>query len=54
MLNELNAMYRQIFTDGPRAAGRSAAVVERLLVGKWDGDTLVVQTIGFRDDLWLD
>ena len=20
----------------------------------WDGDTLVVQTIGFRDDLWLD
>jgi hypothetical protein len=21
---------------------------------KWDGDTLVVQTIGFRDDLWLD
>jgi hypothetical protein len=22
--------------------------------GKWDGDTLVVQTIGFHDDLWLD
>ena len=20
----------------------------------WDGDTLVVETIGFRDDLWLD
>ena len=22
--------------------------------GHWDGDTLVVETIGFRDDLWLD
>jgi hypothetical protein len=22
--------------------------------GKWDGDTLVVQTRGFRDGLWLD
>ena len=21
---------------------------------KWDGDTLVVQTAGFRDDLWID
>ena len=23
-------------------------------VGHWEGDTLVVETIGFRDDLWLD
>jgi hypothetical protein len=23
-------------------------------VGKWDGDTLVVETIGFRDGGWLD
>ena len=23
-------------------------------VAKWEGDTLVVHTIGFRDDLWLD
>jgi hypothetical protein len=22
--------------------------------GRWEGDTLVVQTIGFRDGLWLD
>ena len=22
--------------------------------GKWDGDTLVIETIGFKDDLWLD
>jgi len=23
-------------------------------VGKWEGDTLVVQSNGFRDDIWLD
>jgi hypothetical protein len=22
-------------------------------VGHWDGDTLVVETTGFRDDVWL-
>jgi hypothetical protein len=54
LLNEVNAMYRQIFIDGrplpvdpnPSWNGYSTAV--------WDGDTLVVQTIGFRDGLWLD
>ena len=23
-------------------------------MGHWEGDTLVVETIGYRDDLWLD
>lgn len=54
ILDEWNAEYRQIFTDGrplpvdpqPSWSGYSSA--------KWDGDTLVVHTIGFRDDLWLD
>ena len=54
MLQEFNASYRQIFTDGrplpvdpqPSWNGYSSA--------KWDGDTLVVDTIGLRDDLWLD
>jgi hypothetical protein len=54
LLNEVNAMYRQIFIDGrplpvdpnPSWNGYSSAA--------WDGDTLVVQTIGFRDGLWLD
>ena len=54
MLNELNAGYRQIFTDGrplpqdpdPSWQGYSSA--------KWDGDTLIVKSIGFRDDLWID
>ena len=54
ILNERNASYRQIFTDGrplpvdpqPSWVGYSS--------GKWDGDTLVVRTSGFRDGVWLD
>jgi hypothetical protein len=53
-LDEMNAMYRQIFTDGrplpvdpnPAWNGYSSA--------KWEGDTLVVNSNGFRDDLWID
>jgi hypothetical protein len=54
LLNEVNAMYRQIFIDGrplpvdpnPSWNGYSTAA--------WEGDTLVVRTNGFRDGLWLD
>jgi hypothetical protein len=54
LLNEVNAMYRQIFIDGrplpkdpnPSWNGYSTAT--------WEDDTLVVRTTGFRDGLWLD
>jgi hypothetical protein len=54
MLDEWNASYRQIFADArplpvnpnPSWQGYSSA--------KWNGDTLVVDSIGFRDDLWID
>ena len=54
MLNEYNGVYRQVFTDGrplpddpnPSWQGYSSAT--------WSGDTLVIDTIGFRDDVWLD
>jgi len=55
ILTERNMQYRQIFTDGrplpddqnPTWNGYSSAM--------WDGDTLVVRTSGFRDDLcrWM-
>jgi len=54
ILSEYNVMYRQIFTDGrplPTDPNRSW---NGYSTGKWDGDTLVVQTNGFRDGLWLD
>jgi hypothetical protein len=54
ILYEANAGVRQIFTDGrplptdpqPWWFGYSA--------GHWDGDTLAVETVGFRDLGWLD
>ena len=55
ILYEGNAGVRQIFTDGrslptddpqPWWYGYS--------IGRWDGDTLVVETSGFRDGGWLD
>ena len=54
VLNEMNAGYRQVFTDGrplpkdpnPAWQGYSSAT--------WSGDTLVIDTIGLRDDTWID
>ena len=55
ILYEANGGVRQIFTGRPAAAGqRPAAVVVRLFDGPWVGDTLVVETSGFRDGGWLD
>lgn len=54
VLNEMNATYRQVFLDGrplpenpnPSPQGYSSA--------KWSGDTLVIDTIGVRNDTWID
>jgi hypothetical protein len=54
MLNALNASYRQIFTDGRPMPTDPDPSWNGYSTGKWDGDTLVVQTTGFRDGLWLD
>ena len=54
ILNEQNASYRQIFTDGRPLPADANASWNGYSSGKWEGDTLVVQTTGFRDGLWLD
>jgi hypothetical protein len=54
ILNELNASYRQIFTDGRPLPVDPNPSWNGYSSGKWEGDTLVVQTTGFRDGLWLD
>jgi hypothetical protein len=54
VLNEWNAGFRQVFTDArplpkdpnPSWQGYSSA--------KWEGDALVIDTIGVRDDTWID
>ena len=54
VLYEAVHAYRQIFTDGrplpkdpnPNWLGYS--------IGRWDGDTFVVESAGFNDNVWLD
>jgi len=53
-LNEFNASYRQIFTDGRPLPVDPNPSWNGYSSGKWEGDTLVVHTAGFRDGLWLD
>jgi hypothetical protein len=54
LMNEFNASYRQIFTDSRPLPEDPQPSWNGYSTGKWEGDALVVQTIGFRDDLWMD
>jgi len=54
ILSEGNATYRQIFTDRRPLPADPQPSWNGYSVGKWEGDTLVVETNGFRDDMWLD
>jgi len=55
MLYEAQAGVRQIFLDGRKSpANDPQPWWYGYSVGHWEGDTLVVETTGFRDDVWLD
>ena len=54
LLNEFNASYRQIFTDGRPLPEDPQPSWNGYSTATWQRDTLVVRTSGFRDDLWLD
>ena len=55
MLYEVETTFRQIFTDGRKQlADPQAPSWMGYSVGKWEGDTLVVDTVGFNDLSWLD
>jgi hypothetical protein len=54
ILTERNMQYRQIFTDGRPLPSDPNPTWNGYSTAKWDGDTLEVQTLGFKDDLWLD
>ena len=53
-LYEKNVDYRQVFTDGRPLPRDPNPSFNGYSSGTWEGDTLVVQTVGFRDDIWLD
>src|SRR5215510_889497 len=46
--------YRQIFLDGRALPVDSDPSFMGYSVGRWDGDTLVIESIGFKDRTWLD
>jgi hypothetical protein len=54
ILYEANAGIRQIFTDGRSLPKDAEPWWFGYSTGKWDGDTLVVESSGFRDLGWLD
>jgi hypothetical protein len=54
LLYEVNAMYRQIHIDGRPLPEDPTPAWNGYSTARWEGDTLVVQTAGFRDDLWID
>ena len=55
MLQEGNAhTYRQIFMDGRRHPEDPTPTWYGHSIGHWEGDTLVIDTIGLNDKFWLD
>ena len=54
ILYEANGGVRQIFTDGRPLPANPDPWWFGYSTGKWDGDTLVVETTGFPDGIWLD
>ena len=54
MLNEMNAGYRQVFLDGRPLPEDPTPSWQGYSSAKWEGDTLVVNSAGFRDDIWID
>jgi hypothetical protein len=54
MLNEVNASYRQVFLDGRALPVDPTPSWQGYSTARWDGDTLVVTSKGFRDDIWID
>ena len=53
-LYENNTTFRQIFMDGRSHPADPQPTWMGYSIGKWEGDTLVVDSIGFNDRSWLD
>ena len=54
ILYEAFTQWRQVFTDGRALPTDPNPTWLGYSVGKWDGDALVVDTIGFNGKAWLD
>jgi hypothetical protein len=54
VLYEVDNTHRQIYTDGRQLPKDPQPSWGGYSVGRWDGDTLVVDVAGFNDRTWLD
>jgi hypothetical protein len=54
VLYEFGSLHRQVFLDGRQLPKDPNPTWLGYSVGRWDGDTLVVETAGFNDRTWLD
>jgi hypothetical protein len=54
ILYEAVHAYRQIFVDGRELPKNPNPAWLGYSIGRWDGDTFVVETAGFNDNVWLD
>lgn len=54
ILSERDVTFQQIFTDGRPLPADPAPNWNGYSTGKWEGDTLVVQTNGLRNSTWID
>jgi len=56
MIHESNYMIRTVYTDGRKLPpqGEPQPYWHGYSVGRWDGETLVVETNNYRGDGWLD
>ena len=49
-----NEVFREVFTDGRALPNDPQPSWKGYSVGRWEGDTMVVDTIGFNDRGWID
>jgi hypothetical protein len=54
ILSERDVTFRQIFLDGRPLPNDPSPTPNGYSTGRWDGDTLVVETNGLREGTWLD
>lgn len=54
ILFEESNHFRQVFTDGRNHPAERTPSWFGYSIGKWEGDAFVVDTVGFRDQAWLD
>ncbi len=54
VVHEGDSTFRQIYTDGRKHPRDPQPLWMGYSVGRWDAETLVVDTVGFNDKSWLD